>query len=279
MCYIVIRRDALMDKTIGFIGSGNMGQAMINGLLKSGIVDAEKVIASAKTEGTINEVSEKYGIKVYSDNNDLAKRADYLILAVKPHMHQVVMEEIRDDLKEGAVVITVGAGITLDFLKRNLPEGTRYLKAMPNTPAMVGEGMTAIAVDQEFGNEEMEEILSIFRTFGKVELVEEAKMDGVTAVAGSSPAYVYMMIEAMADAAVLQGIQRKQAYTFAAQSVLGAAKMVLDTGIHPGELKDMVCSPGGTTIEAVATLEREGFRSAVMEAMKSCADKSRSMSK
>jgi pyrroline-5-carboxylate reductase len=279
MCYIVIRRDALMDKTIGFIGSGNMGQAMINGLLKSGLVDKERIIASAKTEGTINEVSEKYGIKVYGDNKEVAKRADYLILAVKPYMHQGVLEEIRDKLKDGLIVMTVGAGISLEFLKRNLPEGTRYLKAMPNTPAMVGEGMTAISVDQEFGNVELEEILSIFRTFGKVELVEEDKMDGVTAVAGSSPAYVYMLIEAMADAAVLQGIQRKQAYTFAAQAVLGAAKMVLETGIHPGELKDKVCSPGGTTIEAVTTLEREGFRSAVMEAMKSCAEKSRSMSK
>ena len=268
-----------MDKTIGFIGSGNMGQAMINGLLKSGLVDKERIIASAKTEGTIKEVSEKYGIKVYGDNKEVAKRADYLILAVKPYMHQGVLEEIRDKLKDGLIVMTVGAGISLEFLKRNLPEGTRYLKAMPNTPAMVGEGMTAISVDQEFGNVELEEILSIFRTFGKVELVEEDKMDGVTAVAGSSPAYVYMLIEAMADAAVLQGIQRKQAYTFAAQAVLGAAKMVLETGIHPGELKDKVCSPGGTTIEAVTTLEREGFRSAVMEAMKSCAEKSRSMSK
>ncbi|MCR3956147.1 MAG: pyrroline-5-carboxylate reductase [Gudongella sp.] len=268
-----------MNKTIGFIGSGNMGQAMINGLLESGIVDKEMVIASAKTEGTINQVSERYGIKVYSDNNELAKRSDYLILAVKPYMHQDVLEDIKGNLKKGAIVITVGAGITLDFLKNNLPEGTRYLKAMPNTPAMVGEGMTAIAVDQEFENEEMEEILSIFRTFGRVEIVEENKMDGVTAVAGSSPAYVYMLIEAMADAAVLQGLQRKQAYTFAAQAVLGAARMVLETGIHPGELKDKVCSPGGTTIEAVTTLEREGFRSAVMEAMKSCADKSRSMSK
>jgi pyrroline-5-carboxylate reductase len=279
MCYIVIRRDALMDKTIGFIGSGNMGQAMINGLLKSGIVGNENVIASAKTEDTIKKVSERYGIKVYSDNNELAKRSDYLILSVKPHKHLEVMEDIKDDLKKGIVVITVGAGITLEFLKRNLPEGTRYVKAMPNTPAMVGEGMTAIAVDQDFGKEEMEEILSIFRTFGRAEIVEEAQMDGVTAVAGSSPAYVYMLIEAMADAAVLQGIQRKQAYTFAAQAVMGAARMVLETGVHPGELKDKVCSPGGTTIEAVTTLEKEGFRSAVMEAMRSCADKSRSMSK
>lgn len=268
-----------MDKTIGFIGSGNMGQAMINGLLKSGIVDREKVVASAKTETTLKEVSEKYGIEVYGDNKIVAKRSDYLILAVKPHMHKDVMEEVRGSLKEGVVVITVGAGVTLDFLKKNLPGGTRYIKAMPNTPAMVGEGMTAIAVDQEFDREEMDEILSIFGTFGRVEIVQEDKMDGVTAVAGSSPAYVYMLIEAMADAAVLQGIQRKQAYTFAAQAVLGAAKMVLETGIHPGELKDKVCSPGGTTIEAVTTLEREGFRSAVMLAMKDCADKSRSMSK
>lgn len=268
-----------MDKTIGFIGSGNMGQAMINGLLKSGIVASENVIASAKTENTRKEVSESYGIKVYSDNKEVAGLSDYLILSVKPHKHLEVIQEIKGVIKEGAVVITVGAGITLDFLKRNLPEETRYVKAMPNTPAMVGEGMTALAFDQEFSKEQTDEILQIFRTFGKAEIVDEAQMDGVTAVAGSSPAYVYMLIEAMADAAVLQGIQRKQAYTFAAQAVMGAAKMVLETGMHPGELKDKVCSPGGTTIEAVITLEKEGFRSAVMEAMKNCADKSRNMSK
>ncbi|MGM0396979.1 MAG: pyrroline-5-carboxylate reductase [Bacillota bacterium] len=268
-----------MDKTIGFIGSGNMGKAMINGLLKSGLVNKEGIVASARTESTRRSVSGEFGIKVYGDNREVAELSDYLILAVKPYKHLEVIEEISKYIKEGAIVITVGAGITLDFLRNNLPEGTRYMKAMPNTPAMVGEGMTAIAYDQDFSSEEIKEILGIFRSFGKAEIVEERQMDGVTAVAGSSPAYVYMLIEAMADAAVLQGIQRKQAYIFAAQAVFGAAKMVLETGIHPGELKDMVCSPGGTTIEAVTTLEREGFRSSVMEAMKVCADKSRNMSK
>ena len=267
-----------MDKTIGFIGSGNMGQAMINGLLKSGIVSNEKVVASEKMEKTIREVSEKFGIKVYEQNKDLAKISDYIILSIKPQFQLEVINDIKDYLKKDAIVITVGAGITLEFLKNNLPDGIRYVKTMPNTPAMVGEGMTAIAFDQEFSNEETQEILSIFNSFGKAEIVDENLMDGVTAVSGSSPAYVYMLIEAMADAAVLQGIQRNQAYTFAAQAVMGSAKMVLDTGIHPGELKDMVCSPGGTTIEAVITLEKEGFRSAVMEAMRVCAEKSKDMS-
>ena len=267
-----------MNKIVGFIGSGNMGQAMIKGLLKSEVLGRENIIASASTDKTVRAVEDKFKIRAFSDNRKVAERADYLVLAVKPNKHLQVMEEIKDSLGEKTIVITVGAGITLDFLKDNLPKGTRHVKAMPNTPAMVGEGMTAISYDQEFTVEEKAEILRIFGAFGRAEIIDESQMDGFTAVAGSSPAYVYMLIEAMGDAAVLEGIPRKQAYTFAAQAVLGGAKMVLETGIHPGELKDMVCSPGGTTIEAVAKLEKEGFRSAVMEAMKSCAEKSRKMS-
>lgn len=150
---------------------------------------------------------------------------------------------------------------------------------MPNTPAMVGQGVTAISPGDRFDKEELDNIIEIFSSFGRVEIVDEKLMDGVTAVSGSSPAYVFMMIEAMADAAVLEGIPRQQAYAMAAQTVMGSAKMVLDTGIHPAILKDNVCSPGGTTIEAVASLEKNGFRTAIIEAMKECANKSREMSK
>ncbi len=155
----------------------------------------------------------------------------------------------------------------------------KIVRVMPNTPALVGEGMAAICPNDLVSKEETEEVISIFESFGKAEIVEEKLMDSVTAVSGSSPAYVYMFIEAMADAAVLEGMPRDKAYKFAAQAVLGSAKMVLETGMHPGALKDMVCSPGGTTIKAVATLEKHGFRNAIIEAMRDCAIKSKEMSK
>jgi len=164
-------------------------------------------------------------------------------------------------------------------MKSILGKDVSVVKAMPNTPAMIGAGMTALAFDETIDVIRREEVISIFNSFGKCEILDEGLMDAFTALCGSSPAYVYMMIEAMADAGVLEGIARKQAYRMAAQAVLGAAMMVLETGIHPGELKDNVCSPKGTTIEAVAKLEEKGFRTAIIEAMRACADKSKRLSK
>lgn len=224
-------------------------------------------------------MEERFGIRTTASNIEVASEADYLILAVKPHIYKLVIEEVRDYIKKDAIVISIGAGISSRFLEENLNEGTKYVKTMPNTPAMVGEGMTAVCPPARLTEEELDGVLRILNTFGKTEILDESLMDGATALSGSSPAYVFMFIEAMADAAVLEGIPRKQAYTMAAQAVLGSAKMVLETGIHPGQLKDNVCSPGGTTIEAVTSLERSSFRSAVIEAMRACAQKSRDMSR
>lgn len=265
-----------MDKIIGFIGCGNMGQAMIGGLVKSDTIAPKNIIAST-SKGKV--IENRFGIRTTRSNIDVASQADYIILAVKPNIYGMVLEEIKDHIKENAVVISIGAGISSRFLTDKLNPGTKYIKTMPNTPVMVGEGMTAISPGDRLSDEELKEIIKIFEAFGKVEVLDEGLMDGFTAVSGSSPAYVYILIEAMADAAVLEGIPRNQAYTMAAQAVLGSAKMVLETSVHPGQLKDNVCSPGGTTIEAVASLEENGFRSAIIEAMKACADKSREMSK
>lgn len=267
-----------MQKTIGFIGCGNMAQAMISSLIKSGKVPAENIIASNRRLPLRESAIDELNINLTKDNVEVASKSDYVILSVKPQMYELALNEIKDHIKEGGVVIGIGAGISSNFLASNLNEGTKYLKTMPNTPAMVGEGVTAICPGDRFSKEELQDIVEIFSSFGRVEIVDEKLMDGVTAVSGSSPAYVYMMIEAMADAAVLEGIPRQQAYTMAAQAVMGSAKMVLETGMHPGQLKDNVCSPGGTTIEAVASLEKNGFRSAIMEAMKACVDKSKEMS-
>lgn len=268
-----------MEKVIGFIGCGNMAQAMMGSIIKANLVPRENVIASDIMSSLRETVENKYNIRTTTDNKQVASEADYLILAVKPNIYEIVLIEIKDYIKDTGVVIGIGAGISSNFLKSNLNQGTKFLKVMPNTPAMVGEGMTAIAKSDIFDKEEMDEVMKIFNCLGRTEIISESLMDGFTALCGSSPAYVYMMIEAMADGAVLEGIPRAQAYTMAAQAVLGSAKMVLETGLHPGILKDNVCSPGGTTIAAVASLEENGFRSTLIEAIKECADKSREMSK
>ena len=268
-----------MDKIIGFIGCGNMAKAMIGGMIKSNIIVPEKIIASAKTKETIEQVEKMFKIGTTLDNKEVSRISDYLILAVKPYMHELVLKEIRNEIKENAIVITIAAGISIDYMKKALGDDKLVVKAMPNTPAMVGEGVTALSFGEGINQKRQDDLIRIFNSFGRTEILDESLMDGFTSLCGSSPAYVYMMIEAMADGGVLQGIPRKQAYSMAAQAVLGAAKMVLDTGIHPGELKDNVCSPKGTTIEAVAKLEEKGFRSSIIEAMTVCGEKSRQLTK
>lgn len=269
----------MMDKIIGFIGSGNMASAMIEGMLGSELIVPENIIASSRTKATMERMDKTYGIKTTLDNKEVARVSDFLIIAVKPHMYGEVLKEIIEDRKKGGIIIAIAAGISMNYMETLLGKEELLVKAMPNTPAMVGEGMTALSFSKSITDENREEIIKIFNSFGKSEIIDENLMDSFTAIAGSSPAYVYMMIEAMADGGVQQGIPRAQAYKMAAQAVLGAAKMVLDTGLHPGELKDNVCSPGGTTIDAVAKLEEKGFRTAIIEAMNVCGKKSKEMQK
>lgn len=267
-----------MDRKIGFIGAGNMAQAMIGGIISSGLLSSDRIMASSKTQETLDRIKAEYNINTSLDNKEISSNSDYLVLAIKPYMYDNILKEIKNSIKDNTIIIVIAAGISIEFIKRNLGHNQIVVKAMPNTPALVGEGMTAISFDETIDIHRKDEILKIFRSFGKVEELDESLMDAFTSIAGSSPAYVYMMIEAMADAAVLEGIPRKQAYKIASQAVLGAAKMVLDTGIHPGQLKDNVCSPGGTTIEAVAKLEETGFRTSIIESMRVCSQKSRDLS-
>jgi len=268
-----------MNKTIGFIGCGNMAEAMIGGIVKSNLVSSEKVIASNPSDRSLNKVKEKYNIIVTNDNVEVAKASDILILAVKPHKYFEVIDEIKPFFKEGVVIVTIAAGITLEGMRGKLGDNAKVVRTMPNTPALVGEGMSALCANKNITKEEMQDVVSIFESFGKIEILEENLIEVVPAVSGSSPAYVYMFIEALGDGAVLQGMPREKAYRMAAQAVLGAAKMVIDTGEHPGKLKDNVCSPGGTTIEAVYTLEKNNFRAAVISAMESCTQKAIKMGK
>ena len=262
---------------IGFIGCGNMATAIIKGIIRKQIIDAENIIASAKTKATLDRVQKELGVKVSTDNLEVTENSDILVLAVKPQYYPEVIAQIKDVVRKEQIVISIAPGKTLDWLQEQFGGGVRLVRTMPNTPALVGEGMTGVCRNQYVTDEDYATVLQILGSFGEVETIPENLMDVCVSVSGSSPAYIYILIEAMADGAVADGMPRAQAYKFAAQSVLGSAKMVLETGKHPGELKDQVCSPGGTTIEAVRVLEEKGFRSSVIEAMKACVRKARGL--
>ena len=261
---------------IGFIGSGNMAQAMFGGMVKNGY-PADKIMIADKDEEKLTKNKQRFGVRTTQDIRKTAQ-CEIVVLAVKPFHFEQVIEEIRDVVTAETVIVSVAAGITLSQMFEWFGQELKIIRAMPNTPALVGEGMSALVPGARVSQEELGQVRQIFDSFGKSEVVAESALHGVIAVSGSSPAYVYLFIEAMADAAVKEGIAREQAYEMASQSVLGAAKIVLETGQHPGALKDAVCSPGGTTIEAVIQLEKSGFRQSVMSAMEACAEKSRQMS-
>ena len=265
-------------KTIGFIGCGNMGKAMVEGIMKAQLVDGDHMIVSNQHPEKLETLSRTYDLYI-SDNETVACNADILFLAVKPHMYGKIIEEIREHVKPNAIMVDIAAGVTLADLYAMFHRKVKAVKAMPNTPAFVGEAMSALAFGEMMSKDDKEDIVDIFESFGQCAEVQESMMEAVTVVSGSSPAYMFMILEAMADEAVLEGMPRKDAYKFAAQAMLGSAKMLLETGKHPGELKDMVCSPGGTAIEAVMKMEEKGLRSTIMEGMRACADKSRKMTK
>ncbi len=262
---------------LSLIGCGNMAGALLAGILEQAIVSREDILAADTAPGARTAAAERFGIAVTEDNGKAAAEADVLILAVKPQFLADVIAEIRGSLKEEAVVISLAPGKTLAWLEEQFGRPVRLVRTMPNTPAMVGEGMTALCMNAPVTEEQRQTALALFGSVGRAAVVPEGWMDTVTGVSGSSPAYVFLFIEALADAAVEGGMPRKEAYTFAAQSVLGSAKMVLESGKHPGELKDMVTSPAGTTIEAVRVLEERGFRSAVIEATRACIQRSKGM--
>lgn len=268
-----------MNKSITFIGGGNMGSAIIGGILQARLLKPEQITVSDKLESTCEKLKEQFGIHTAADNAQAVKHADIVLLAVKPHLLSSVIPQIRDAIKPDALIVSIAAGKSIDTIENLFQKDIKLIRVMPNTPALVGEGMSALCCNNNVSPEEMAEMVSVFESFGKAEAVPESLMDTVTGVSGSSPAYVYLFIEAMADAAVADGMTRTQAYKFAAQSVLGAARMVLETKKHPGELKDAVCSPGGTTIAAVAKLEEKGFRDAVISAQRCCVEKSKEMGK
>lgn len=262
---------------LGFIGTGNMASAIMGGIIGKKMISAEEIIGADLFAPGREKVKEQFGIQVTEKNQEVVEKAEVIILSVKPQFYEDVINQIKDCVKKEQIIITIAPGKTLAWLAEKFGKEVKIVRTMPNTPALVGEGMTAMCPNEYMEKEETEYVKRLLESFGRVEVVPERLMDVVVSVSGSSPAYVFMMIEAMADAAVSGGMPRAQAYQFAAQAVYGSAKMVLETGKHPGELKDMVCSPAGTTIEAVRTLEEMGFRSSIIEAMKVCEEVSRNL--
>ena len=256
---------------IGFIGGGNMAGALANGVIKSGLCKKHDVCVCDINEESLKKYDKE--IKTSTDNKE-ALKCDYIVLAVKPFVMSMVLENLAQNDISGKVFISIAAGVTTEEIKSILGSDAKVVRVMPNTPAQVAEGMTVVAQPDGCVSEaELSDVVKIFDAVGKTQIMAENMINAVTGISGSGPAYVFMFIEAMADAAVLGGIPRDKAYELSAQTVLGSAKMVLETKKHPGELKDMVCSPKGTTIEAVAELEKRGLRAAVIEAIKKCIDK------
>lgn len=266
-------------RKIGFIGAGNMGGAILDGILKSKIIDNEHIIVCAKSDRTIEKIKKNYNVHVTKNCKMVVEFSDFIVIGVKPNIYDEVLEEIKDYINNKKIIITIAAGKTIQSVENIIGNDKKIIRTMPNTPALVGEGMTSLSPNRNINKKDLDFVKFLFDSLGKSEVVSEELIHSVIGASGSSPAYVYMFIEAIADGVVRAGMPRDKAYKFVAQGVLGAAKMVLETDKHPGELKDMVCSPGGTTIEAVKVLEEENFRGAVLKAVDACINKSIKMSK
>ena len=268
----------LKGKRIGFLGAGNMAEAIINGLIKSGQVKGSEISASDKNIERLNVIVEGYGIEGHNKNFEVARRSDVIIVAVKPQVIKPVLNEISDEIGPDKLIISIAAGIGIKQIASNLKEGAKIVRVMPNTPALVLSGVSALCPGKGVSKDQMELATAIFDAVGETVTVEdEGLMDAVTGLSGSGPAFVYTFIEAMSDAGVKAGLPRTTANILATQTVLGSAKVVSELKRHPGELRDMVTSPGGTTIAGMGKLEEKGFRSAVMSAVEAAVRRSKEL--
>jgi len=258
---------------LGFIGCSDLTKAMMRGILQDGGVKADHIIVTDCDKYELLKLQEEAGVRTALTRAEVARHSDLIFLAEDAEFYPGIAAEIAHLLSGDQVLISIAPNMTIDDVATLFGPKVKIIRAKPNMPAIVGESMTGICAGDLVTHEDFNTVCNLMRSFGVVEQVPEKLIDVVIAVSSSSPAYVFMFIEAMADAASADGMPRAQAYEFAAQAVLGSAKMILETGKHPGELKDMVCSPGGTTLEALRVLENHGLRSSVFEAVKACASK------
>jgi pyrroline-5-carboxylate reductase len=262
---------------IGFLGSGKMATALAQGFVRAGIVKPDQVLASDPSDAARTHFAEVTGAKTTAFNPDVTAFADVLVVSVKPDQVSVLLSEVRPGLREKHLVISIAAGITLAKLEDMLGAGVRVIRVMPNTPALVGASASAFALGKSAMAEDAALAQKLFSSVGLALQVKETLLDAVTGLSGSGPAYIYLIIEALSDGGVAAGLPREVALKLAAQTVMGAAKMVLETGQHPGVLKDMVTSPGGTTIEGVYELEKGQLRATMISAVRAAAEKSKKL--
>jgi pyrroline-5-carboxylate reductase len=267
----------LAAHTIGVIGAGNMAEALIRGLVKGGHVPADHVAASGPRNERIEELRAAYGIDVTTENRDVARRAGILVLAVKPQILDKVLREIGDLLKPGLLLVSIAAGVDTATIEDAVPDGVRVVRAMPNTPALVGAGATAISPGKHASEADLATARALFDAVGITVVLDESHLDAVTGLSGSGPAYIFLILEALADAGVKVGLSRRNAQRLAAQTVMGSAKLLLETDEHPGKLKDMVTSPGGTAIAGLHTLEEGGLRTTLINAVETATKRSREL--
>lgn len=262
--------------TIGFIGAGRMAQAMSRGFISKGVVKPHKIMASDTVPQMLDCIKEQ-GVRISRSNLEIVENSDLIIIAVKPHVVSPILQEVSSKVTREKLFLSIAAGVTLETLEKNLPSQTRVIRAMPNTPALVQTGATVIAPGSSVLQGDRELIQGLFRTIGICEVGTEEQLDAVTGLSGSGPAYGFLAIESLADGGVKMGLPRDLAQKLAAQTLLGAAKMVLESGKHPGQLKDEVCSPGGTTIAAIHKLEETGFRSSLITAVETATNRAKEL--
>lgn len=265
-----------LTQQLGFLGGGRMAEALINGVLLAKCYRPDQIHVADPDRARLDHLKTRYGVQVGAANHEVVALSDVVILAVKPQVMVDALRGIRDVLTDH-LLISVAAGVTIGRIKELCGSAARIIRAMPNTPAMVGEGITALAIGPNLEEDAVECAERILRSVGRVVLIQEQLMDAVTGLSGSGPAYVFLMIEAMADGGVKMGLPRETASLLAAQTVLGAARMVLETGQHPARLKDQVASPGGTTIAGLHRLEQGGVRAVLIDAIESATKRSQEL--
>jgi len=250
-------------KKIGFIGAGTMAVAIIKGLINSGTVSPENITASELFEERAKKVSEEIGIKVVKDNQSVVKNADVIVLCTKPYVVESVLTEVKELISPEKLIISIAAGVSTEFMENIIGNKAQVIRVMPNTPALVNEGMSAVCRGKNVDEKSVDFAVNLFKSIGRCIEVPEKLIGAVTGISGSGPAFIFLMIEALADGGVKLGLTKQTAIELAAQTCLGAAKMVLETGKHPSLLKDEVTTPGGCTIAGLMVMENEGVRSAL----------------
>ena len=254
-----------------------MAEALIRGLVRGGHVPAARIAASSPRRERLDELKAAYGIDVTTDNRDIAKRSGLVVLSIKPQIMDKVLREIGDAIAPGTLVVSIAAGVDTETIEEALAEGVRVIRAMPNTPALVGAAATAIAPGKHASEADLAAAKALFEAVGITVQLDESHLDAVTGLSGSGPAYIFLILEALADAGVKVGLSRRNAQRLAAQTVMGSAKLLLDTDEHPGRLKDMVTSPGGTAIAGLHTLEEGGLRTTLINAVETATKRAREL--